>query len=97
MKVSGTNSEANAKTHSVDEIDSMLPRKARTMWIRCPYRKPTQVGEKRIRRRSRETWLRNSAKFPRNFGRRGAPDGETTCSLISAIGGRREKAHSTVY
>ena len=38
----------------------------------CPYRKPTQVGEERILRRSRELPLRNSAKLPRNFGRRGA-------------------------
>ena len=39
---------------------------------RCPYRKPTQVGEERILRRTREPLLRNSAKLPRNFGRRGA-------------------------
>jgi hypothetical protein len=30
--------------------------------IRCPYRKPTQVGEKRILRRAEELSLRNSAK-----------------------------------
>lgn len=29
---------------------------------RCPYRKPTQVGEKRILRRAEELSLRNSAK-----------------------------------
>ena len=39
---------------------------------RCPYRKPTQVGEERILRRAGELSLRNSAKWPRNFGRRGA-------------------------
>src|SRR3972149_1739600 len=38
----------------------------------CPYRKPTQVGGERIPRRSGEPSLRNSAKWPRNFGRRGA-------------------------
>ena len=35
------------------------------------YRKPTQVGEERILRCSRESWPRNSAKLPRNFGKRG--------------------------
>ena len=35
--------------------------------------KPTQVGVKSILRRARELSLRNSANYPRNFGRRGAP------------------------
>lgn len=34
--------------------------------------KPTQVGKKNILRRARELSLRNSANYPRNFGRRGA-------------------------
>ena len=38
--------------------------------------KPTQVGGKKILRRARELSLRNSAKYPRNFGRRGAISGE---------------------
>ena len=38
----------------------------------CPYRKPTQVDEERILRPAGEVLLRNSAKWPRNFGRRGA-------------------------
>ena len=42
------------------------------VYIRCPYRKPTQVGGKRILRPTGEGLLRNSAKLPRNFGRRGA-------------------------
>ena len=46
------------------------------MRLRCPYRKPTQVGEERILRLARELLLRNSAKLPRNFGRRGATLGE---------------------
>src|SRR5919204_4570426 len=37
-----------------------------------PVPKPTQVGRERIPRRSEEPSLRNSAKWPRNFGRRGA-------------------------
>ena len=37
-----------------------------------PYRKPTQVDEERILRPAGEVLLRNSAKWPRNFGRRGA-------------------------
>ena len=40
--------------------------------IGCPYRKPTQVDEERILRPTGEGLLRNSAKLPRNFGRRGA-------------------------
>ena len=39
---------------------------------RSPYRKPTQVDEERILRPTEEALLRNSAKRPRNFGRRGA-------------------------
>lgn len=37
-----------------------------------PVPKPTQVGKKNILRRARELLLRNSANYPRNFGRRGA-------------------------
>ena len=37
-----------------------------------PYRKPTQVDGERIPRPAGEVLLRNSAKWPRNFGRRGA-------------------------
>ena len=40
--------------------------------ILYPYRKPTQVDEERILRPAGEALLRNSAKLPRNFGRRGA-------------------------
>ena len=40
--------------------------------MQCPYRKPTQVDEERILRPTGEALLRNSAKLPRNFGRRGA-------------------------
>jgi hypothetical protein len=56
--------------------------------------KPTQVDEKNILRRARELSLRNSANYPRNFGRRGAIGGDTfTCE---ALGGRREMAQATV-
>ena len=37
-----------------------------------PYRKPTQVDEERILRPAGEALLRNSAKWPRNLGIRGA-------------------------
>ena len=40
--------------------------------IQYPYRKPTQVDEERILRPTEEALLRNSAKWPRNFGIRGA-------------------------
>jgi len=39
-----------------------LPRKASSEEQGCPYRKPTQVGGKRILRRAEELSLRNSAK-----------------------------------
>ena len=42
------------------------------MCMHSPYRKPTQVDEEKILRPAREALLRNSAKIPRNFGRRGA-------------------------
>ena len=37
-----------------------------------PYRKPTQVDEERILRPAGEALLRNSAKWPCNFGIKGA-------------------------
>ena len=42
------------------------------LFIMYPYRKPTQVDEERILRPTEEALTRNSAKWPRNFGRRGA-------------------------
>ena len=44
------------------------------MFHMYPYRKPTQVDEERILRPAGEVLLRNSAKWPRNFGRRGATE-----------------------
>ena len=58
------------KSNEADE--STLARKAAKYGWRCPYRKPTQVDEKKILRRTGEPLLRNSAKLPRNFGIRGA-------------------------
>ena len=43
--------------------------------------KPTQVGGMKILRRARELWLRNSANYPRNFGRRGAPARDYPCGM----------------
>ena len=42
------------------------------LFMMYPYRKPTQVDEERILRPTGEALLRNSAKWPCNFGRRGA-------------------------
>ena len=44
------------------------------LFIPYPYRKPTQVDEERILRPAEEALSRNSAKWPRNFGRRGASE-----------------------
>ena len=41
-------------------------------FILYPYRKPTQVDEERILRPAEEVLPRNSAKWPRNLGIRGA-------------------------
>ena len=45
-----------------------------SVYFRSPYCKPTQVDRKRILRPTGEGLLRNSAKCPRNFGRRGAAE-----------------------
>ena len=42
------------------------------LFVPYPYRKPTQVDEERILRPTEEALSRNSAKWPRNFGIRGA-------------------------
>ena len=42
------------------------------LFIPYPYRKPTQVDEERILRPAEEALSRNSAKWPRNLGIRGA-------------------------
>jgi hypothetical protein len=47
--------------------------------------KPTQVGGMSILRRARELSLRNSANYPRNFGRRGAAG----CDYLSDMSSRR--------
>ena len=47
------------------------------VYLRRPYRKPTQVDEERILRPTGEGLLRNSAKLPRNFGRRGTHENES--------------------
>ena len=67
--------------------ESTLARKAAKYGRRCLYRKPTQVDDMRNVRRTGEPLLRNSAKLPRNFGRRGA---------YRNIG-RSEEAQATVY
>ena len=62
-----------------DAGDATLPRKASKEMIWYPYRKPTQVGEEKILRRKCDPPFRNSANWPRNFGRRGAPLCEPAC------------------
>ena len=48
--------------NSNEADESTLARKAAKYGLRCPYRKPTQVDEKKILRRAGESLLRNSAK-----------------------------------
>ena len=52
------------------------------MCVYGPYPKPTQVVRLKILRRSGELWLRNSAKCPRNFGRRGTTAGDRLVELV---------------
>ena len=60
-----------------------------------PYPKPTQVVGQSMPRRTSESWLRNSAKCPRNFGRRGGPDPEA--ASLARGEGRRDQGGATVY
>ena len=55
---------------------------------RGPYRKPTQVGEMSILRRTGELALRNSAKYTRNFGRSVASDG---CHRLLEVAEKRSR------
>ena len=48
--------------NSKEDNEFMLARKVTKYVLRCPYRKPTQVDEEKILRRTRESLLRNSAK-----------------------------------
>ena len=50
-----------------------LEKRARRKTGARPYRRPTQVGRQSMPRRTGQPRPRNSAKQPRNFGRRGAP------------------------
>src|SRR3954462_4846612 len=61
--------------------DPMLSRKASSEFQGGPYPKTTQGVREGIPRRSGELWLRNSAKCPRNFGRRGAITGDPIYSV----------------
>jgi hypothetical protein len=38
------NPETRCRAASGEATDPMLPRKASSEWVRCPYPKPTQVG-----------------------------------------------------
>ena len=61
-------------------------------FILYPYRKPTQVDEERILRPAEEVLPRNSAKWPRNLGRRCACG-----SRPQRIGSRNCLAKTQVY
>ena len=56
----------------VEKFLNLSCREKLLLFYTYPYRKPTQVDEERILRPTGEVLLRNSAKRPRNFGRRGA-------------------------
>ena len=58
-----------AKGYGPSATLNEVPRKALTI---NPYRKPTQVSGMSILRRASQISSRNSTKWPRIFGRRGA-------------------------
>jgi hypothetical protein len=92
LRLSGSNVSGKAGGRCGPKISReaarfTLARKAAKERRRRPYRKPTQVGEERILRPTGELLSRNSAKLPRNFGRRGA----------TRKRGRREESQATVY
>ncbi len=55
--------------------EPVLFRKASALGVLPPVPRPTQVVGLSILRCSSESWLRNSANCPRNFGRRGTQTG----------------------
>jgi hypothetical protein len=59
-----------SRSHWKDVLEKLLRFEAL-----IPVLKLTQVGETSSLRRSGEHWLRNSAKWPRKFAIRGAPEG----------------------
>ena len=54
-----------------------------------PYPKPTQVVGQSMPRRTSESWLRNSAKFLRNFGIRRTPWFPNTVRVGGTVGSQR--------
>ena len=70
------------------------------MFMLYPYRKPTQVDEERILRPAEEALSRNSAKWPRNLGIRGASEmrpqriGSSNCLAKTQV---CAKARADVY
>ena len=76
-------------------VVARLPRKSPSEFAGCSYRKPTQVGEENILRRARQLSLRNSAYWPRNFGRRGVLLGEACTRRASRD--LSKVARTTVY
>ena len=62
------------------------------LFIPYPYRTPPQEDEESIIRPAEEALLRNSAKGPRNFGRRGANE-----SWPQRIGSSNCLAKTQVY
>ena len=63
--------DCDAERTRVAKLPAPAAKKSRYCRQR-PYRKPTQVDGVRNPRPAGEALLRNSAKMPRNFGRRGA-------------------------
>ena len=71
----GPNDLARSRAEGGTERGNPEPERAqKSRWPAAarPYRRPTQVGRQSMPRRTGQPWSRNSAKSPRNLGRRGA-------------------------
>ena len=67
------------RTRCGDVGDPVLSRKASSDVCVRPVPETDTGGQVENTKATGELWLRNSAKCPRNFGRRGAPTLSTTC------------------
>ena len=83
------------RTRCGDVGDPLLSRKASSDVCVRPVPETDTGGQVENTKATGELWLRNSAKCPRNFGRRGALSGETLRGL--AGWGRRDQGEATVY
>ena len=82
------------RTRCGDVGDPLLSRKASSDVCVRPVPETDTGGQVENTKATGELWLRNSAKCPRNFGRRGA---RILKSIRTRMMGRRDQGEATVY